>query len=128
MHDPKMVEMVARAIYERPEFFGNDPKKTPWVERGNSFAQDDTRALARAALDALAAAGRLVPEGCVAVERKLLTEAHACMRETGWHLAMGASRLGSDGVLEAACSDVEARMRAMLAAALRARLAGEEGK
>ncbi len=113
MHDPKMVEMVARAIWNRrwPDAL--------W-DADTYEGSADCMAEATAVLDALAAAGRLVPEGWVAVERKFLTEAHACMRETGWHLALGASRLGSDGVLEAACSDVEARMRAMLVAAPRA--------
>lgn len=65
---------------------------------------------------ALAAYDHAMAEaGWVRVPRKILTEAHACMRATGWHLAMGPSHHGSDGVLEAACSDVEDRFAAMLA-------------
>ena len=47
--------------------------------------------------------------------RKLLTEAHACMRACGWQLAT-AGDPQSDGVLEAACSDVEERMGEYLSA------------
>jgi len=47
--------------------------------------------------------------------RKLLTEARACMRACGWQLAT-AGDPQSDGVLEAACSDVEERMGEYLSA------------
>ncbi len=78
--------------------------------------------------DAAAALAAIEAAGCVVVPRKLLTEAHACMRETGWHLANTCNYSG-DGVLEAACSDVEARMAAILRrshaddAAMRAQMA-----
>lgn len=55
---------------------------------------------ADAILSALSAAGWVV------VPRKLLRKAHACMRESGWHLAMAADVHG-DGVLQAAVSEVE---------------------
>jgi hypothetical protein len=47
--------------------------------------------------------------------RKLLTEAHACMRACGWQLATAGDHQ-SDSVLEAACSDVEERMGEYLSA------------
>lgn len=49
----------------------------------------------------------------VAVPRKLLNEAHACMRATGWHMAQ-ASEPQSDGVIEAAVSDIERQFAALL--------------
>lgn len=45
---------------------------------------------------------------------KLLTEAHACMRETGWQLAPACDD-GSDGVLNAAVAEIEGRFAALLA-------------
>ena len=106
----ELVEVVARAMCDGhygPGTYHNLPgEMSPHVgeKRGHWQRQ------ATAALAAIEAAGLIL------AERKLLAEAHACMRETGWHLAMGASRLGSDGVLEAACSDVEARLAAVLKA------------
>lgn len=52
----------------------------------------------------------------VAVPRKLLTEAHACMRTCGWQLAP-ASDDGSDGVLALAVAEVEEAVGELLAAA-----------
>lgn len=49
----------------------------------------------------------------VQAPRKLLEAALACMRETGWHLAPAAAPI-SDGVLGAACSEVEAQLRELL--------------
>lgn len=55
MHDPKMVEMVHAALRDMlPAAYAYDPK----------------RRAAKAALDALAAAGRLVLEGWLAVPRE----------------------------------------------------------
>lgn len=45
---------------------------------------------------------------------KLLTEAHACMRATGWQLAPACDD-GSDGVLNAAVAEIEAQFAATLA-------------
>jgi hypothetical protein len=44
---------------------------------------------------------------------KLLHEAHAAMRACGWHQAMEGDPI-SDGVLEAACTEIEAAFAAML--------------
>lgn len=52
----------------------------------------------------------------VAVPRKLLTEAHACMRACGWQLAPAAEQQG-DGVLQLAVAEVEAAFLDLLAAA-----------
>lgn len=41
---------------------------------------------------------------------KLLREAHAAMRATGWHDAQNHIRPGTDGILEAAVADIEARL------------------
>jgi hypothetical protein len=51
--------------------------------------------------------------GLVAAPRKLLQEAHAVMRECGWHLAVGNATSG-DGVIEAAAAEIEARFGALL--------------
>lgn len=48
------------------------------------------------------------------VPRKLLTEAHACMRACGWQLAP-ASEDGTDGVLALAVAEVEQAVGAMVA-------------
>ncbi len=93
----ELVEMVAQ-------------KLARLAQRSTSTWDEDAREL----LSAIEAAGLIL------ADRKLLAEAHACMRETGWHLATcplaDGSDQDSDGVLETACSDVEARMRAMLSA------------
>lgn len=60
---------------------------------------------------------RHVPEGFALVPVKLLDAAHACMRETGWHLAPAHAAQGSDGILEAACAEVAAQVGELLAAA-----------
>jgi hypothetical protein len=44
---------------------------------------------------------------------KLLREAHAAMRACGWHQAMEGDPI-SDGVLEAACTEIEIAFAAML--------------
>jgi hypothetical protein len=44
---------------------------------------------------------------------KLLPEAHAAMRACGWHQAMAGEPI-SDGVLEAACTEIEIAFAAML--------------
>ncbi len=79
---------------------------TPW-EDTSDFRREICDMMAREVLAALDLGKHVI------VSRKLLTEAHACMRETGWHLANTCNYSG-DGVLEAACSDVEARMGAVL--------------
>lgn len=95
-HDPKMVEMVARAMRER-----RSPPR-------------DFIELTTAALDAVAAAGRLVPEGWQALsEREVLQQAAQIMRARGE---------GGVAVM------LEDAARQMVLDALRARLAGEEGK
>lgn len=50
----------------------------------------------------------------VAVPRKLLTEAHACMRACGWQLAPAAED-GTDGVLALAVADIEGAVADLLA-------------
>ena len=52
----------------------------------------------------------------VCVPRKLLTEARACMRATGWHLAP-ASECEGDGVLHLAVAEVEDQFGELIAAA-----------
>lgn len=51
------------------------------------------------------------------IERQhdLMTKAHAVMRACGWQLAIGAEPQ-SDGVLEAACTEIEAEFAEHLAA------------
>lgn len=44
---------------------------------------------------------------------KLLQEAHACMRATGWHLAP-AAQTSDDGVIEAAVSEIESSFASLL--------------
>jgi hypothetical protein len=44
--DAELVERVAKAIYEQ---WSGNPHYRPWVDGGNSFKQDDCRALARKA-------------------------------------------------------------------------------
>jgi hypothetical protein len=53
------------------------------------------------------------PAGTLAMPEALLRQAHACMRECGWQLAP-ASDDGSDGVLQAAVAEVEARFGELL--------------
>lgn len=55
-----------------------------------------------------------VPQQHLSVDRKLIEQAHATMRACGWHLAIGAEIQG-DGVLEAACAEIEEKFRAALA-------------
>ena len=49
----------------------------------------------------------------ILVPIKLLREAHACMRATGWHLAP-AARTSDDGVIEAAVSEKERSLASLL--------------
>jgi hypothetical protein len=72
------------------------------------------RAFADPTTDAILSA--LHAAGYVVAPKKLLSEAHACMRETGWHLATAGDVQG-DGVLQAAVTEVEGQFAAMLAAA-----------
>lgn len=67
---------------------------------------------ARAILELLPPEARDHPTMTVPV--KLITEAHAAMRAMGWHLALEAPAEGSDGVLEAAAVDIEARFAALV--------------
>lgn len=65
---------------------------------------------AEAALAAIEAAGfRIVP-------LKLMSEAHACMRATGWQLAPASEQVSDDGVLECAVAEIEEQFAAMVAA------------
>lgn len=52
-HTEEDVERVAQAIHDSPAFYGGDPLKRKWVERGNSNMQDVARRLARAAIAAM---------------------------------------------------------------------------
>lgn len=54
--------------------------------------------------------------GYAVVPVKTIREAHAVMRECGWQLAP-ASVTSGDGVLEAACAEIEDKFRAMSARA-----------
>lgn len=74
--------------------------QTQWEAR---TVQDD----ARAVLAAIEGAGFVI------APRRLLVEAHACMRETGWHLAPACDGPG-DGVLAVAVADVEDRFTTLL--------------
>jgi len=55
---------------------------------------------------------------CIAVPRKLLLEAHALMRATGWHHAT-AVRTSLDGVLETAAETIERQVALLLHPATR---------
>ena len=44
--------------------------------------------------------------GYLMVPRKLMAEAHAVMREAGWHLATAHQR-SDDGIIEAAATEIE---------------------
>lgn len=46
---------------------------------------------------------------------KLLREAHAAMRATGWHLAPSSAMGSDDGILETAVADIEKRLAEFLA-------------
>ncbi len=101
----ELVERVALGIAR----FRTSPPEYATVNGGD-------RKLALAALRALRDIGALVGPDQVAVPRKLLTEAHACMRECGWHMAWDMKPHG-DGVLEAAATEIETQVAALLAAA-----------
>lgn len=58
--------------------------------------------------------GAVLRGEAVVVPRKLLAEAHACMRATGWHRANTCNHSG-DGVIEAAVAEVEERVGELLA-------------
>lgn len=51
LDDAELVERVAKAIFETTDF--GAPACVSWVERGNSFAQDEARSYARAAITAI---------------------------------------------------------------------------
>ncbi len=97
-------KIIARAIYNDRNGVG----AKPWARLPHSY-QGPYLSDARAALSALEA------EGAMVVPRKLLTEAHAVMRECGWHLA-AAAEPQSDGILEAARAEVEAAFAELIAA------------
>lgn len=107
----QLVERIARAMCaaldidpDKPIIAASDaaPALLAWKMHRND---------ARAALSALSA----LDAGIALVPRKTLTEAHAVMRECGWHLAP-VSEGASDGVLEAACAEIEDRFAQLLAA------------
>lgn len=56
--------------------------------------------------------------------RALMRKAHAAMRECGWQLAVGCEPQG-DGILEAACTEIEADFADALSDARRALEGGE---
>lgn len=76
-----------------------------------SLTSDDLLAAELAALRSENAALRAK----LAEAAECLRLAHCLMRETGWHLATAADQVTDDGVLETACSDVEARAASLLA-------------
>lgn len=51
LDDAELVERVARAIFETPDF--GAPACVSWVNRGNSFKQDEARSYALAAITAI---------------------------------------------------------------------------
>lgn len=57
--------------------------------------------------------GRQAMTDMILVSVKLLREAHACMRATGWHLAP-AAQTSDDGVIEAAVSEIERSFASLL--------------
>lgn len=59
------------------------------------------------------------------ISRKLVEEARACMRETGWHLAPASEPFSADGVLECAVADIERRFEELLTASPVAAKEGE---
>ncbi len=97
-----LVEAMARAIC------AEDAECGPW-DMAPRILRQALRDEATAALAAIEAAGFAV------VPRKLLVEAQACMRATGWHLAPACVE-SEDGILEAACGDIEARLSDVIAA------------
>jgi len=106
----------------------SDPKQSLWdciqqvdrrASRGLSRKAQPTQAQqAIKALDVIADALKLqrVPPGWKLVPEKLLREAFAVMRECGWHLAVAAEP-ETDGVLEAACTEIHDQFADLLAAA-----------
>lgn len=98
---------VAQGYDPDEDWSGRKPDET---DRILVRAWETYREETRAALRAIKVAGyRIVPT-------KTIAEAHAVMRECGWQLAP-ASATSGDGVLEAACAEIEEKFRAMLAAA-----------
>ena len=57
--------------------------------------------------------GRQAMTDMILVSVKLLREAHACMRATGWHKATDAQR-SDDGVIEAAVTEIEREFAELL--------------
>ncbi len=150
MHDPKMVEMVARAIYLGR--YGAEGGKWEAVEPRHM--REVWGFYATAALDALAAAGRLVPEGWVAVPREptegllmsMALRADHALGCSGYYnqFVFGVSGGGHARRLEVAISEArkqheevvgtgfykperDAEYRAMLAAAPQPGTVGEDG-
>jgi hypothetical protein len=80
MMDKKLIEAVARAIYDlMPYKSGHylDDGKPEWVENGNSFKQDDARSYARYAIAAHTA--HLEANGLVVVNEALLHRRLTCV-------------------------------------------------
>lgn len=106
-----LIEAMARAMFESTPSYADSAGRKRW--RWGDWPCDDIEPRkywfdkARAALDAVEAAG------VVMAPAKLLREAHACMRETGWHRASDHQR-SDDGVIEAAVAEVERALANLL--------------
>lgn len=130
----RLIEAMARAIAENPappnriqgfhyppHFVVRDvylPPDKQELYRGPDTDEASFEAAlrhARAMFPARAALAAIEANGAVVVPRKLLAEAHACMRECGWHLAPASAPEG-DGVLNLAVAEIEAQVGALLAA------------
>lgn len=110
----QLVEKIARACCE-----ANGQDADAFLASGTEAEWTFYVVDAIAALSAIEAAGlRIVPH-------KLLVEAHACMRETGWQLAPASVASSSDGVLECAVADIEERFAALINASPVAAKEGE---
>ena len=108
------LQKIARSAMDKRRAAAVGGCWTPEVNKSGECA-DRTCACARTLdRDAKAIDAAVQAAGGMAVERKLLAEAHAAMRACGWHLATAAEPAG-DGVLEAACSEIEAAFARLLA-------------
>lgn len=81
-----------------------------YLDDAYAYGGETPREAALFVIPTIEAAGfRIVP-------LKLIVEAHACMRATGWQLAPASEQVSDDGVLEYAVAEIEEQFAAMVAA------------
>lgn len=115
MPTDEIIETMALGHLRHADVFacGGDNVRFPATPSTATWRDYSPREQAAGRLAAHSMLASIEEAGSVVVPRALLIKAHAVMRECGWHLAIATEPQG-DGVLEAACTEVEGDFAAFL--------------